>query len=69
MGLFSIRYPEGSGEGSYRYKGNPELIDEILVPSMDAWMYRSQQGAETIGFVGDFFVGSDHKLLWVELNW
>ncbi|MCB0345467.1 MAG: endonuclease/exonuclease/phosphatase family protein [Bdellovibrionales bacterium] len=54
--------------GSYRYKKQLELIDNILVFKDQLWMLR--RGGDFVGgATGTFRKGSDHKLLWVEINW
>lgn len=69
VGLFSLRRNEQqSNEGTHRYRGKATLIDEILVRPGDLGLLRRTNGSLAIGLEGEFFKGSDHKLLWAELN-
>ena len=45
------------------------LIDEIYVWPQDLAAARRRSGRLAVGMEGEFFKGSDHKLVWVELNW
>ena len=54
--------------GSYRYKNQLELIDEILISSPDLTL--AQEGRQLrVQIIGTFGKGSDHKLLAAELRW
>lgn len=72
--LFATKYRENKGwfsqtEGSFRYRNKDEFIDEILIDPADLEMVKRGDGELNIGLVGEFYRGSDHKLLWAELNW
>lgn len=54
--------------GSYYYKGEHQLIDEILVPPADLPLYTRDDGSVAAGFIGRFYKGSDHRLLWADLD-
>ncbi|HQH28090.1 MAG TPA: hypothetical protein PLP17_11885 [Oligoflexia bacterium] len=54
--------------GSYRYKGQWSLIDEILVRTEDTALFMDNKGAVKAGFLGQFAQGSDHRLLWAEMR-
>lgn len=72
VGLFEARSREFPGEyprGSYRYKGREELLDEIFVPAPDLARAKRPNGRYAIGLEGQFYKGSDHKLVWLELGW
>lgn len=53
-----------SSEGSDLYHGKQEMIDAVY---LDAAYFKERNGKIGSGIVGRFFVGSDHKLLWVDL--
>ncbi len=55
--------------GSYRYKSKYYLLDEILISSDNFWMVRDKKGEVVAGMVGKFGRGSDHMLLFTDLNW
>lgn len=58
----------GVRTSSHSYRRQQALIDNVLLPAEQFWMLSS--GLEVAaGVVGTFRKGSDHKLLWVELNW
>ena len=58
----------GAG-GSFRYKGQFELIDEILIDNGELALAKKSKKEINVGFEGVFRKGSDHKLLWAKLNW
>ena len=53
---------------SYRYRGRLEIIDEILVPVEQVQAFRDSKGDLRVGTEGTFGRGSDHKLIWAELD-
>jgi hypothetical protein len=59
-GLLSSR----QRQGSYFYRKSEQLIDEILVEEDYHRFFENQSGVPRAGFTGEFFHGSDHKLLW-----
>ncbi len=59
-----LKYCNG---GSYRYKKQDQLIDDILVPASDLGLYLDNENRPRIGYTGKFYSGSDHRLLWVEI--
>ena len=71
VGLFSYRRENWPGRyrgGSHKYKGRQELFDEILLRPQDLPLATREDGTLAVGFAGKFFKGSDHKLLWLELD-
>ncbi|MCB0358471.1 MAG: hypothetical protein KDD44_02515 [Bdellovibrionales bacterium] len=55
---------------SYRFRGRLEVIDEVFVHHAADWTARDDaSGSPVAGVVGSFGKGSDHKLVWTELNW
>ena len=48
---------------SYRHNKSLELIDDIYMNGKNSWM------SEEIGVSGEFWKGSDHKLVWARINW
>jgi len=70
--LFSEELQHWPGEldgGSYKYKGKDFLIDEILVETEAARLFLEADGSYDLGFSGQFYRGSDHKLLWARISW
>jgi len=55
------------GTGSYRYKGQQELIDDILIDRKSLSLMKSG-GKFNAGLQGSFGKGSDHKLVWARLE-
>ena len=52
---------------TYKYRNERESIDDILIlPSQIE--YFSKRGRPQVGVYGKFFRGSDHKLVWAEIN-
>ena len=71
VGLFALRKRRFAKEypnASYRYKKRWYLYDEILVPEKELFMFERGNGRLAIGFEGQIYRGSDHKLLWVMFN-
>ena len=69
-GLFAYRKNQFPGRyrgGSFRYKKREQLIDEILLEPRHLKHVTRADGTIAIGFAGQFYKGSDHKLLWAEL--
>ena len=54
--------------GSHKFRGNETLIDEILVRKKDRKRLIRPNGTLAIGMRGQYFKGSDHKLLWAEFS-
>jgi endonuclease/exonuclease/phosphatase family metal-dependent hydrolase len=70
-GLFGFREQQFPGVyrgGSYRYKGREEYLDEIFLRSSDIKRVLDKVGKVRIGTEGDYFRGSDHKLVWADLD-
>lgn len=65
--LFSPSIDPRTNQGSSKYKGEEELIDEIYVTSSYIEKLRNLKKNLNYGLVGDFFRGSDHKLVWIDL--
>lgn len=69
--LFELRrslYPSEYRGGSYLYRGKQELLDEFYLPSPYLHLAQGKNQRLRIGFEGDFYKGSDHKLIWLELS-
>lgn len=66
--LFATKF-RGQDTGSYRYKSRNGFIDEILIGAEDLELVQNTRGELAVGITGEFYHGSDHKLLWAELNW
>ena len=62
------RNPRDYKGGSYRYKRKMTLIDEILIEPEDISLLTRPSGSLAIGFEGDFYRGSDHRLLWAQFQ-
>ncbi len=65
------RHPVRSGAsrvGTYRYKNQQEIIDEILVRNVDLPLFMRDNRQPAVGLTGTFNKGSDHKLLWAEVQ-
>lgn len=60
--------PRWKAGGSHKYRGKEQLLDEIFVRPADINWVQRPGGQLSIGFEGQFFKGSDHKLIWVELQ-
>jgi len=57
-------FPANQRGGSEKYRGREQWIDGIYLDRQ----YHLERGRKiTTGVTGEFFVGSDHKLLWAEL--
>ena len=72
VGLFEYRnelFPQRYREGSFMYRKQQELIDEILVRPTDLPLVQGPDSTLAIGLEGEFYKGSDHRLLWAEFNW
>lgn len=66
--LEALSQERGNIVGTYRYRGREEIIDEILIHRSD-WNTFSRNEQLMAGVQGSFRQGSDHKLVWSELNW
>jgi len=66
--LEALSQEQGNIVGTYRYRGREEIIDEILIRRSD-WNVFSRNEQLMAGVQGSFRQGSDHKLVWSELNW
>lgn len=67
--VFVSAFKNSRSRGSYQYQGRVMFLDDILIRREDSWMIEGDSGAAMSGVLGTFGKGSDHKLLWVELNW
>lgn len=56
-----------TSRGSSKYRGEEELIDEIYVSSKYIDQLRASKTNLDYGLEGEFFKGSDHKLVWIDL--
>ena len=64
VGLFAHRRErDRSHSGSIVFRGREELIDEIAIPPEQLPLVTDENGRLAIGFEGQFYKGSDHKLL------
>lgn len=59
----------GSDLWSFEFKGRRQLYDEIYIEAEDSWIAKDNNGVPSIGALGDKNSGSDHRLMWVDLNW
>lgn len=72
VGLFAKKGEEETAfrySGSFSYRQQLAFIDEILVETKHLWIFRNERKVLAAGLEGVFRKGSDHKLLWTELNW
>ena len=53
---------------TYRHGGRYQILDEILI-SEDDLAVALRNGLPSVGTEGNVKQGSDHRLVWVELNW
>jgi endonuclease/exonuclease/phosphatase family metal-dependent hydrolase len=69
VGLISeaLKSKQLSG-GSYRYKGQMYLLDEIYVLPKDNSRFRKSNNQPNVGIEGVFGKGSDHKLVYAVLS-
>ncbi len=67
--LFVSAFDGSPSRGSYKYQGRLMFLDDILIRAEDRWVIQDESGTAVSGVSGTFGKGSDHKLLWVELNW
>ena len=64
LGLFAYRREQDrSAAGSIVFRGREELIDEIAILPEQLPLVTGPGGRLAIGFEGQFYKGSDHKLL------
>ena len=64
LGLFAYRREQDrSHTGSIVFRGREELIDEIAIAPEQLPLVTGPTGRLAIGFEGQFYKGSDHKLL------
>lgn len=71
VGLFGYRQQQFPGQfrgGSYRYRGREEYLDEIFLRSAEINRVLDAKRRVRIGTEGDYFRGSDHKLVWADLS-
>jgi hypothetical protein len=55
-------------QGSFLYRGHASLIDDMFVPVSQLQSSGTEAANSKLGFVGQFYRGSDHKLLWAEIG-
>ena len=70
-GLFEFREQQFPGKyrgGSYRYRGHEEYLDEIFLRTSELDRVSDKHGKVRIGTEGDYFKGSDHKLVWADIG-
>lgn len=70
--LFDLRArqePELDELYSYRFRGKGSLIDEMMISAEHIGLVTTQGSGLSIGMQGHLRKGSDHKLLWLELDW
>jgi predicted extracellular nuclease len=60
--------PKWQAGGSHKYRGEERFLDEIFTRPSDMNWLRRAGGQLAIGLEGQFFKGSDHKLVWAELQ-
>ena len=71
VGLFGLRlerFPGKFPEGSHMYRGKEALLDEAFMPAEDLGLVTRSDNTLSIGYQGEYFKGSDHKLLYLELG-
>ena len=71
LGLFGLRlerYPDKFPKGSHKYRGKEHLLDEAFIRPQDLGLVTRNDKSLSIGYVGEYFKGSDHKLLFLELG-
>jgi hypothetical protein len=59
-------FKSGKLKGSTKYRGREQLIDEIYINSSAINDLRLRKKLN-VGIEGEFFKGSDHKLIWIDL--
>ncbi len=72
VALLEEAYRKGARYGdvaTYLYRGELSIIDNIYVSPQCLWMFHRSDGGVAVGVKGNFRRGSDHKLVWTELNW
>ena len=62
------RKPFRITEGTYRYRGELSILDDIMVESSDVELFSDGRHVPEVGTVGVFNEGSDHKLVYVDLE-
>lgn len=55
-------------KNTYRYKGEEEILDEILVASDDLAYFKTKDGVSRVDTMGGFSRGSDHRMVWAEMR-
>ena len=71
LGLFAHQKRLCKGKcniASYRYRRKGELIDEVYLRPKELHLVQKDDKSLRIGLEGQFFKGSDHLLLWAELD-
>jgi endonuclease/exonuclease/phosphatase family metal-dependent hydrolase len=66
--LEKFKKATSEAKGSLRYKGREFLYDEILIRPEDLEQAKDKYGHLMVGFEGEIGKGSDHRLLWVKLE-
>ncbi len=71
-GLLATSVREGENRErvhTYRYRGTSSIIDDIFIPTTALSLVRGPAKRIVAGTNGEYFKGSDHLLVWAEVNW
>lgn len=71
VGLFELRqelFPEEYPGGTFKYKKHQKSIDEVSIPKRHLKLVTRENGKLSIGLEGEYFHGSDHRLVWAEFR-
>jgi len=71
VGLFQHRREKFPGEypgGTYSFKNRQTALDEFAIREKNLPLVTRPNGKLSIGLEGQFFRGSDHKLIWAEFH-
>ena len=71
VGLFARRhelFPDKYPGGTYMYKKRQRSLDEISIKQKDLRLVTRENGKLSIGLEGEYFRGSDHRLVWAEFR-
>jgi len=66
--VFEPTFAPRTTRGSSKFRGQEELIDEIYLNASYLEQLRASRKNLEYGLTGEFFKGSDHKLVWVDLQ-
>ena len=69
VAIISKLFPSSSGGGTFRFRSQMEVLDDILIRKTDELLVRDGLGKFSAGTFGELGLGSDHKLVYVDINW